>query len=159
MRGARDRGILAFEWDDSRLARTLARSTKVAGQQVLIVDDSPEVRQELRTLLPIAGEIEVVGEAANGGEAISLARSLHPQVVLLDLHMPIMDGYEAARAIRLTCPSCRIVALTVHDDASTRQKAADAGVDVFLVKGAPLKALVDAIAEGSTERAPSKSSE
>jgi len=118
----------------------------VAGQQVLIVDDSPEVRRELGMLLPLAGDIEVVGEAADGREAIRLVEALQPQVILLDLQMPVMDGYEAARQIKRRWPTCRVVALTVHDDAAAPQRAQQAGADAFVVKGALLATLVEAIA-------------
>ena len=73
---------------------------KVAGQRILIVDDNPQVRRELRTLLPLAGDLEVVGEAADGAEAIRLAEALRPHVILLDLQMPVLDGYAAARRIK-----------------------------------------------------------
>jgi DNA-binding NarL/FixJ family response regulator len=118
---------------------------KVVGQRILIVDDNPQVRQELRTLLPLAGDLEVVGEAADGAEAVRLAAALQPQVILLDLQMPILDGYAASHRIKSQWPACRVVALTVHDDEATRQKASLAGVDVFLVKGSPLRILVAAI--------------
>ena len=115
------------------------------GQRVLIVDDSPQVRQELRTLLTLAGDIEIVGEAADGLEAIRLAEALQPEVVLMDLEMPVLDGYEAARQIKSRWPACRVVALTVHGYEAARQKASQAGVDVFLVKGASVETLVQAI--------------
>jgi DNA-binding NarL/FixJ family response regulator len=89
-----------------------------------------------------------VGEAADGAEAIRLAEALRPHVILLDLQMPVLDGYAAARRIKGRWPACRVVALTVHDDEATRQKASQAGVDVFLVKGSPLGALVAAISGG-----------
>ena len=120
----------------------------VAGQRVLIVDDNAEVRRELRTLLPLAGDLEVVGEAADGAEAIRLAEALRPHAILLDLQMPVLDGYVAARCIKDRWPACRVIALTVHDDETTRQNASQAGVDVFLVKGSPLGTLVDAISGG-----------
>jgi DNA-binding NarL/FixJ family response regulator len=118
-----------------------------ARQRVLIVDDSPQVRQELRTLLSLAGDIEVVGEAADGLEAVRLTATLQPQVILLDLQMPVMDGYQAARQIKALCPTCRVVALTVYGDPASRSQALQAGVDVFLVKGAPLETLVHAISK------------
>jgi DNA-binding NarL/FixJ family response regulator len=118
----------------------------MAGRRILIVDDNAEVRRELRTLLPLAGDLEIVGEAADGLEAVRLAEALRPHAILLDLQMPVLDGYAAARRIKDRWPACRVVALTVHDDEATRQKARQAGVDVFLVKGAPLGALVEAIA-------------
>ena len=125
-----------------------ANQVKVlAVQRVLIVDDSPQVRRELRTLLPLAGNIEIVGEAADGLEAVRLAEALRPHVILMDLEMPVMDGYQAARQIKARCPSCRVVALTVYGDPDSRTQAAQAGVDVFLVKGVSLEALVQAITE------------
>jgi len=114
---------------------------------VLIVDDSPQVRQELRTLLPLVGDIEIVGEAADGQEAIRLAQALQPEVVLMDLEMPVLDGYEATRQIKASSPSCRVVALTVHGYEAARQKASQSGVDVFLVKGGSVETLVQAISE------------
>lgn len=119
----------------------------MAGQRILIVDDNAEVRRELRTLLPLAGDLEVVGEAADGLEAVRLAEALRPHVILLDLQMPVLDGYGAARRIKDCWPACRVVALTVHDDEAARRKASQAGVDLFLVKGSPLSVLVDAIAD------------
>jgi DNA-binding NarL/FixJ family response regulator len=113
--------------------------------RVLIVDDSPQVRQELRTLLPLAGDIEIVGEAADGQEAIRRAQALQPDVVLMDLEMPVLDGYEATRQIKAGSPSCRVVALTAHGYEAARQKASQSGVDVFLVKGGSVETLVQAI--------------
>ena len=113
--------------------------------RVLIVDDSPQVRHELCTLLTLAGDIEIVGEAANGLEAIQMAQILQPQVVLMDLEMPVLDGYEATRQIRARQPACRIVALTLYGDPASRAQAAAAGVDTFLVKDISVESLVQAI--------------
>jgi DNA-binding NarL/FixJ family response regulator len=118
-----------------------------SGWRILLVDDSAQVRQELRTLLPLAGNIEIVGEAADGREAIRLAQALQPDVVLMDLEMPVLDGYEATRQIKAGSPSCRVVALTVHGYEAARQKASQSGVDVFLVKGVSVETLVQAISE------------
>jgi DNA-binding NarL/FixJ family response regulator len=115
--------------------------------RVLIADDRQQVRQELRALLPLAGPIEVVGEAADGLEAVRLATALRPQAVLLDLQMPVMDGYQAAAQIKANCPSCRVIALTIYGDEIARQRAAEAGVDAFVVKGAPISALIKALGE------------
>jgi DNA-binding NarL/FixJ family response regulator len=101
-----------------------AGAVELIRQRVLIADDNPQVRQELRTLLPLAGDIAIVGEAGDGQEAIRLARVLRPDVVLMDLEMPVLDGYEAAR-----------------------QKASQSGVDIFLVKGGSVETLVQAICE------------
>jgi DNA-binding NarL/FixJ family response regulator len=140
--------------------------------KVLIVDDILEVRQELRTVLSLAVnssrwtadrkhpadkehpadislpfEIEIVGEAANGREAICQVEALQPDVILLDLEMPILNGYEAASQIKAHRPTCRIIALTVHGYEEARQRALQAGMDDFIVKGAPVEMLVEAILE------------
>jgi DNA-binding NarL/FixJ family response regulator len=117
----------------------------VAAIRVLIVDDSAGVRQDLRTVLTLADDLQVVGEAADGLAAIRQAQALRPDVVLLDLGMPVLDGCEAARQIKATCPGCRVIALTVHDCETARERAFQAGMDDFVVKGAPVEALVQAI--------------
>jgi DNA-binding NarL/FixJ family response regulator len=114
---------------------------------VLIVDDVAAVRRDLRTALTLTGNIEIVGEAGSGLEAIRLAQSLGPAVVLMDLEMPVMDGYEAARQIKIRCPACRVIALTVHGYESARRKAYQSGADGFVIKGAPLESLVTAISK------------
>jgi DNA-binding NarL/FixJ family response regulator len=113
--------------------------------RVLLVDDVEQVRWDLCTILSLSGEFEIVGEAASGLEAIRLAEALRPEVILMDLEMPVMDGYEAARLIRTLCPSCRIVALTVHGYDEAREKARQSGVDGFLVKGAQIQEIVRTI--------------
>ena len=119
----------------------------MTGLKVLIVDDVAQVRRELGNILPLVSEVEIVGEAANGREAIQQAEALQPQVILMDLEMPIMDGYEATRTIKARYPSCRVIALTVHSYEAARVKADRAGVDAFIVKGAPVETLVQAISE------------
>lgn len=113
--------------------------------RLLIVDDMDEVRRDLRTVLVLAGDIEVVGEAANGLEGIRLAESLNPDVILMDLEMPTMNGYEATRQIKSHQPFCRVIALTVHDDETARLQASKDGVDDFVLKGTPVKELVQSI--------------
>jgi DNA-binding NarL/FixJ family response regulator len=115
--------------------------------RVLLVDDVAQVRCDLRTVLTLSGELEIVGEAANGLEAIRLTESLKPDVVLMDLEMPVMDGYEATRQIKTRCPSSRVVALTVHDYESARAKAQESGVEAFIVKGAPVQSIVQTISK------------
>lgn len=113
--------------------------------RVLLVDDVEQVRWDLRTALTLSEELEVVGEAANGLEAIRLAETLQPAVILMDLEMPLLDGYETTRLLRALCPSCRIVVLTVHGYDEARRKANMSGVDAFLVKGAPIQEIVQTI--------------
>ena len=118
---------------------------------VLIVDDVERVRQDLRTFLTLTGNIEIVGEASNGLEAIHLVETLCPQVVLMDLEMPIMDGFEAARQIKVLQPSCRVIALTIHAGEAERQQALEAGMADVVVKGAPLEVLLQAIWAAATD--------
>ena len=112
--------------------------------RIVIVDDAADVRRDLRLLLEIAG-LEVVGEAADGREAIEKAALLNPDVVVSDLAMPVLDGYAAAAAIRAASPQCRLVALSIYSDDSGRSKARAAGFDAFVTKGAPLLELLGAI--------------
>lgn len=125
--------------------------------RVLIVDDVPLVRQDLCTVLVLAGDagrehpvdgersIEIVGEAENGLQAINQAETLQPEVILMDLEMPVLDGYEATRQIKTLYPACRVLALSVHDYEAARQKAFQAGVDDFIVKGVSVRDLIQAI--------------
>lgn len=117
----------------------------MADIRVLIADDVEGVRQDLRTFLTLTGNIEVVGEASNGLQALQLVEALCPQVVLMDLEMPIMDGYEAARQIKVRNPKCRVIILSIHGSEAERQRAFQAGVDAFLAKGASLDVLLQTI--------------
>lgn len=123
----------------------------MAAVRVLIVDDVSQVRQDLRTVLALAGHgdmghpIEIVGEAADGLGAIRQVDALIPDVVVMDLEMPVLDGYKAASQIKKHHPACRVIALTVHDYEAARQRASQAGMDGFIVKGAPLEVLVEMI--------------
>ena len=118
--------------------------------RLLIVDDVPQVRQGLVTMLKLVAKnirpgIQVVGEAKNGSEAIQQVQVSHPNVILMDLEMPVLDGYAATQSIKSANPSILIVALTIHNDRASRQKAFDSGVDFFIEKGAPLDELLQAI--------------
>ena len=126
-------------------AGTPSSTSHQSALRVLVVDDVAEVRRELCRLLPLLAPVEVVGEAANGLDALQLAVALAPDTIVMDLEMPILDGYEAARRIKQAQPGCRVVALTIHGGEAERQKAALAGVDALIVKGAPLDTLVRAI--------------
>ena len=118
--------------------------------RVLIVDDFPHVRQGLATVLKLASiqkglGIDVIGEARNGREAIQQAQSLHPDVILMDLEMPVMDGYKATHFLKQAALMVWIIALTIHGDPISRQKAVQAGVDDFIEKGAPFEELIQKI--------------
>jgi DNA-binding NarL/FixJ family response regulator len=109
--------------------------------QILIVDDSEPFREGLRTMLRTAPDIFLAGEAANGVEAVTLAGSLQPDVILMDLQMPGINGLEATRRILHTSPHIRIVVLTMFDDDDSVFAALQAGARGYLLKGA-LKAEV-----------------
>jgi DNA-binding NarL/FixJ family response regulator len=123
----------------------------MADIRVLIVDDVERVRQDLCTFLTLTGDIEIVGEARDGLEAIRLVEELRPQVVLMDLEMPVMDGFEAARQIKANHPCCRVIALTIHAGEVERQQALQAGMADVVVKGAPLEVLLRAIESAAAD--------
>lgn len=113
--------------------------------RVLLVDDQALFREGLRTLLSIHAELEVVGEAAHGEEALQCVKALQPQVVLMDLRMPVMGGVEAARRIRASHPNCQVIVLTTFDDDEEVFDALRAGAAGYLLKDAPSEKLVEAI--------------
>lgn len=125
--------------------------------RVLITDDHGVVRQGLRMFLSLDPDIEVVGEAENGEEALGMARELHPDVVLMDLLMPVMNGMEATRAIRSEMPDVEVIALTsVLEDVSVTG-AMRAGAMGYLLKDTQAEELHRAIrgaAEGRVQLAP-----
>ena len=112
--------------------------------RVLLVDDQPTIRQGLRLHLTCERDIAIAGEAADGDTAVELATSLEPDVVVLDISMPGMDGFEAARRIRAAGPSS-IVMLSLHDDPASRAKAIAAGANAFVSKHEATGQLVEAI--------------
>jgi NarL family two-component system response regulator LiaR len=113
--------------------------------RVLIADDHAVVRQGLRTFLELQDEIEVVGEAADGEEAVALVTSTEPDVALLDLVMPRLGGLEAIRRIRAVAPATRVLVLTSFADDDTVLPAVRAGAAGYLLKDAQPPELVGAI--------------
>lgn len=113
--------------------------------RVLVVDDHKVVRKGLRTFISVNDDLELVGEAGNGEEAIDQVAAVHPDVVLMDLKMPVMDGPTAIAEIRNRFPQVQIVALTSFDDESLAQRALEAGAIGYLFKDAEEEELISAI--------------
>jgi DNA-binding NarL/FixJ family response regulator len=118
--------------------------------QILISDDMPQVRQDLSTALRLAGQaagipIDILGEAGDGCQAVEMALALQPDLILMDLEMPLLDGFSATRQIKAAYPAARILVLTVHDRTEDRAWALQAGADGFLVKGAPVTDIIQEI--------------
>lgn len=110
--------------------------------RVLVVDDHPAYRRALTSALKMVGSIEVAGEAGGGVAATHQAEALHPDLVIMDLSMPDLDGIEAMRQIHLTRPDLPVVILTAHADPGVEREAIEAGASGFLAKGVALEDLV-----------------
>jgi DNA-binding NarL/FixJ family response regulator len=125
--------------------------------RLLIVDDHPIVRDGLRGAFTGTAEFDVVGEAAHGAEAVAQAVALRPDVVLMDLRMPRMDGVEAIRRLQRQAPAVRILVLTTYDTDSDVLPAIEAGATGYLLKDAPVEDLLRAVrcaARGESVLAP-----
>ena len=101
---------------------------------IVLVDDQAAVRRGLRMRLTMETDVEVVGEAGSGEAALRLVRSLSPDVVLMDVEMPGMDGIDATAALRAAVPQVAVVILSLYDDARTRARAREAGAAAFVAK-------------------------
>ncbi len=124
--------------------------------KILLADDHALLRDGLRRSFETAGD-NVVGEAATGEEAVEMARVLQPDVVLMDLSMPVMDGIEATRLIREQMPKIRVAVLTMHDDISKTRDAIAAGASAYLSKGtnfSDVRETVHRVADGDTVLSP-----
>lgn len=104
------------------------------GIRLLVVDDDPGFRQTLRGLLAQREDMVVLGEAGTGEEALRLADTLRPDVVLMDLAMPRMNGLEVTRRLKARWPNLTVIIITVHDDEAYRRTALAAGAEAFLLK-------------------------
>jgi two-component system response regulator DesR len=113
--------------------------------RVLLAEDQGMIRGALATLLDLEDDIEVVGQAADGAEALTIAARVRPDVALLDIEMPGLDGIEAAARLGRTLPDCRIVILTTFGRPGYLRRAMEAGASAFLVKDSPAQELAAAI--------------
>ncbi|MFI5841610.1 response regulator [Catenuloplanes sp. NPDC051500] len=125
--------------------------------RILLVDDHPVVRDGLRGMLGAEPDLDVIGEAGSGAEAVTAARALHPDVVLMDLRMPGVDGATATGLILAELPQTRVVVLTTYDTDADILRAVEAGASGYLLKDASRADLTDAIraaGRGETVLAP-----
>lgn len=113
--------------------------------RLLLVDDHAVVRSGLRMLLASEGDVEIVGEAGSGSEAVSAAGSARPDVILMDIGLPDMSGIEAARAVKSKYPEIAVVALTIHEDEEYFFKMLEAGASGYVPKRAAPEELLTAI--------------
>ena len=113
--------------------------------RVVLADDHRMMREGLRALLEREDDIEVVGEAADGREAVRLATQLCPDVVVMDVSMPLLNGIEATRQIRRDCPGARVLTLTVHETKDYVAQLLAAGASGYIIKRAGGDELVSAI--------------
>ena len=119
--------------------------------RVMLVDDHDVIRFGLRSFLDTQDHIEVVGEASNGEEAIERAQIIKPDVILMDITMPVMDGMVATHHLKQTCPACHVLALTVHEDKEYFIQMLGAGASGYITKQAASDELVmaiDAVSKG-----------
>lgn len=126
--------------------------------KVMLVDDHEVVRAGVRAILSRAPDIEIVGEAVNGKAALAAARELHPDVILMDVAMPIMDGAEATARLRVELPDIKIVVLTMRSDKACIDNMAMAGASGFVPKnceGDELLRAIHSVMEGNAYLSPS----
>jgi NarL family two-component system response regulator LiaR len=113
--------------------------------RVMIVDDHPIVRDGLKNMLLAFDDLQLVGEAADGAEGVACCREQQPDVILMDLYMPVMDGLAATRAIQGAFPHVRIIILTSFVEERIIQSALEAGAAGYLLKNAAIDSLAEAI--------------
>lgn len=113
--------------------------------RILLADDHRILRQGLRRLLELEDDMEVVGEAADGHEAVNMARLMQPDIIIMDISMPGMNGIDATRTIMADMPDVRIVGLSMHETSAVVASMLEAGAKAYLAKGCPVEDLTAAI--------------
>jgi DNA-binding NarL/FixJ family response regulator len=127
---------------------SLAANNPPARPRVLLVDDHQLLRQAVRRALEDAG-LEVAAEAGDGSEAVRLAAEIAPDVIVMDVSMPVLDGVEATRRIHAASPDLPIVVLTMHGEESQRREAIDAGATGFLTKDVSMQDVVATVMQAA----------
>ena len=127
----------------------MGQTDEVLMIRLLVVDDQPAVRRGLRVRFHLEPDMQVVGEASSGREALTLAQTLAPDVVLMDLEMPGMDGIEATAALRTIVPQSVVVILSIHTERQTRIQAQAAGAVAFVEKRGTTDTLLAAIRQAA----------
>lgn len=142
------------EQNQSSASPTIQKEgTNVTSLKVLLVDDHEDFRRLLSSFLKSQHDIEVVGEAVNGDDAIGQSRQLHPDLVLMDLEMPKRDGFEATREIKRLLPSTRVVVLSVYSSEVYRRAAREYSADGFIDKNSMKDALRALLMDEQARRA------
>jgi DNA-binding NarL/FixJ family response regulator len=121
--------------------------TNVPPVRVVIADDHELFAESLGLTLDIDHRVELVGTAPNGKEAVRLVQELRPDVVLMDIEMPVLDGIEATREIRRSLPNCEVVVLTASLAVEDAHRARRAGAAAYLTKGCSTRDMIDALLE------------
>lgn len=117
--------------------------------RVALIDDQPDFRKITRKILSLQSDIEIVGEGGNGVEALEVVEQVHPDVVLMDLHMPILDGVAATRQMHVSYPEVQVILFTSFDHDNSISEGIRAGAFGYLLKTAPGNTLVAAIRAAS----------
>ena len=133
-------------------ARQLARAA-LPPTRVVIVDDHDLARAGLRSILACESHAEIVGEASSGQEALTVCRELHPDVVLMDVHMPDLDGLAATRVLKQEHPGLHVILLTMHESPDYLLEALRAGASGYLLKGATRQMIMGTVRQALRGRA------
>lgn len=132
-------------FEELKIPSKPAKTAGGSGIRVLFADDHKVMRQGLIRLISGKPNVSVIGEAANGREALELAQHLRPDVIVMDISMPEMDGIEATKRVKAELPDIRVIGLSMHDDEHTSQAMLDAGAESFLSKAVSSSKLLKAI--------------
>jgi len=114
---------------------------------VLVVDDNKAVRQALSVVLNLEKDIQVVGDAKDGEEAVKRASELSPDVIVMDFYMPKMNGLEATKIIKTNNPKIKIIVLSIRDQGASNKRAIEAGVEKWISKSSSPDVLIETIRE------------